>query len=69
MCQIWKGGRSSYHHNHDPSINWHLRPCWESVHERNDVKKHESCQRCLVEQQLHTVHLELLVVAGNPDGI
>jgi len=59
----------SRHHDHDPSIHWHLGPYWESVDKWDNIEQHKSCQRGLVEQQLHAVHLELLVVAGDPDRV
>jgi hypothetical protein len=61
--------RKTYHHDHDPSVHRYFGPYRESINEGNDIEKHESSQWGLVEEQLHAVHLELLVVTGNPDRV
>ena len=42
---------------------------WESIDKGNDVEKHEGTPGGLVEEQLHAVHLQLSVVAADPNCI
>jgi len=57
------------HHDHGPSVYWYFGPDRESINKGNDIEKHKSSKRCLVEEQLHAVYLELLVITGNPDSV
>lgn len=61
--------KSTRHQYENPSVSWNLSPDWETIDERDNVKQHECRDWCLVEEQLHGVHLELLAVRCDPDGV
>ncbi len=61
--------KGAYHEYHKPAVGRYLGPNREGIHERNNIKQHKRSQRCLVKEQLHAVHLELLVIARNPNRI
>lgn len=59
----------THQENHCPTVNRHLAPYGERVHEWDDVAQHKGRNGGLVEQQLHRAHLKLAVVCADPDRV
>lgn len=62
-------GGKTYQENHQPAVQRDVSEIGELVDEWNDVEEHEGAPGRLVEEQLHAVHLELPMVAPDPDGV
>jgi hypothetical protein len=68
-CYFVEKQEYTYQHYQRPPRQRHLTPHRERVHERDHIEQQERRNRSLVEEQLHAVHLQLLVIATDPDGV
>ena len=59
----------SYQQDHDPSSTSNVCQSWCLVRERYDVQQQKYTDWCLVEQQLHAVEFQFLLVSPNPYGV
>jgi len=69
LGHVDQAGEEAAHQDHDPAVQRHLGPDGEGVDEGDDVEQHEGADGRLVEEELHGVHLQLLAVARDPDGV
>lgn len=60
---------ATYDEDEDPARESDLGPYGEAVDPRDEVEEHEGRDRGLVVQELHAGHLELAVVAADPNGV
>ena len=42
---------------------------WRCIRERYDVQKQKGTDRCLVEQKLHAIQVELFVIGADPNSV
>lgn len=46
-----------------------MAPTGKSIGKGNDVEQKDTTDGCLVQEELHTAHLELLMINSDPDGV
>lgn len=69
LRHIDQRGEATAEQDHEPAVHGNLGPDGEGVDEGDCVEEHERGDGGLVEEELHGVHLELLAVGCDPDGV
>ena len=58
-----------YQQYQHPLALWNTGPMWRCICERYDIQKQKSTYRCLIEQKLHAIQIELFVVGADPNSV
>jgi hypothetical protein len=58
-----------YQQYQHPLAMWDTGPMWRRIRERYDIQEQKSADRCLVEQKLHAIQVELFVIGADPNSV
>ena len=60
---------ATHHEDHDPATDLNRAPHGEGIDKRDNVEEEKGRDGRLIVEKLHARHLELPVVASNPDRV